>query len=167
MTEHIVPPYFDINRNEHMAMLPEPYDRAPGLAQAAAKAEADVLVYYTETSPIPSYDYYNHMGGVFVYYDETGEKKGTNARIKLRGFKHNPEEVDTEAYPTFKDDMARTIAAVVIWQLQQNKRSVDVDAESDNRGKSATLSSGRLSPYPPNWDRWLREYDLTTENWHL
>ena len=139
---------------DHLTLIPAPFDEYDNLERVADVAEADIIKFYTKAPHLSTLDFFQGSGASYSY-------------VYLRGYKTDPDEIDEEMYPTLKKDIQRTIAAVIVWKIQQERRTVDVVSESDPQGKGYVLRADRLEPFPPNWDRWLREYDIRRVTWSL
>ncbi len=159
--------YFDPNDQSHLAFLPPPIRMAETVERMAPIAEADVINHFTEV-PRPSasdLQDLSQMGGASVTSRLSTQVGSSVFRVFLRGYEQDADDVDTAAYPNLKLDMVRTIAMVIVWRMQQEKREPDALSEASSTGKSITYRSDRLEPFPPNWDRWLRKYDTREPGW--
>lgn len=163
-------PYFDVTNEDHLALLPSGMRDAPDLELLAAEAEADIVRFYTrrDRDPVAVEDYPNSPLS-FASFTRTSTEIGTDSgiRVYLLGYAADPDSVDSTTYPNFVTDLRRTIVSVVAWRLQQAKRGLGVVSEMTAGGTSRAFRADADSPFPPNWDRWLRVYDNREPVWGL
>ena len=135
--------YFDPTSDTDKALLTYDEREAAELALVADLAEKSIVNFYTE---------------------KVGRSR---FRVMLNGYKSNPSDVDSSTYPTFVEDMRLTVASVISWLLAQRQRDPDIVSEFDPGARSRTYRADRLSHFPPNWDFWLRKYDIRGVTWSL
>lgn len=143
--------YFDATSTAHLALLTRSVRSHQDLATEAAKAERDVIMYYTvRQAPIEMY--------TSQFTLSRGYPKGNGVYVCLEGFDPDADNVDDAELVTALRD---TIADVLTWRLSKYGESPLISGVSTAVGSSKTFNENATSDFPPrDWNWRLQRWDL-------
>lgn len=156
--------YFVSTDESDLAYLPEWARSRSDLDWFASQVEADVIRAYTRQLN-DEWDWYRVNQSVYPVpiprrpYEVLGAREG----VFLYGFKVDASDADVDPY--LKVAMKRTIAEVVVWRIRQVNVDPMLSSEASEKGKSKTYRGGANASFPPEWDRWLRNFSEVEPNW--
>jgi hypothetical protein len=143
--------FFDATNTAHTALIVRSVRTHTDLATEAAKAERDVIMFYTlRQAP-------NEMWNTY-FYTGRGFPKGNGVYVCLEGFDSDADDVtDTE----LKDALRDTIADVLSWRLSRYGESPLLSSVSTAKGSSKVFHEYANGDFPPrDWNWRLSRWDL-------
>ena len=143
--------YFNATNTAHLALLTRSVRAHQDLATEAAKAERDVIMFYTlRQAP---YEMYTSQ-----FTLSRGYPKGNGVYVCLEGFDPDADVVDDEELVVALRD---TIADVLAWRLTKYAESPLLGSVSTAVGSSKTFLENATADFPPrDWCWRLQRWDL-------
>lgn len=147
--------YFNYQNPAHLALLPPPVQSDPWLQNAAAVVEADIIAAYTEvnTGILRRSDF--SMGSVITQALMIGQYY----YVCLRGYQ--TDSLNPLVDPNFATAMVNTVAACIPHRIYNWRRNPMIKMEMGGSGApTKTYSETADRPFPPQWNRYLKPFDL-------
>ena len=144
-----MPSYFQSDNEEHLALLPKDLRTASDLEATAARAERDVISFYTRF--ISAEEVYSLTPVYDPMFPFAAANLGNGYYVFLRGYDPSPLDADDP----LKRALIDTIADVIRWRLLQGKTNPMYQGQD----KQAYAGTAPLKRFPPHWNRGLDLFD--------
>jgi hypothetical protein len=145
-------------------LLRQEYRESPELAAIADECELAVLRYYTKrrrdrrNTNLSTYWSVGSSYGDYMTQDVASPLAwGPSSKPVVWLYGYMPDPAACEAGLAL--DIKRTVALVANWRFAQNRISPVESRRSSQDQVHADYRESANDTFPPNWDRYLRQYD--------
>lgn len=134
--------------NDVALVLPSEFQKAAELDSVVDTIEYELIDRFTRRLDADV--------GADRYPDAYSSDVTSTLFVLLRGYNPLLSMADTG----LAEALRRTIGHCVGWRLQYLRREPHIHSQHTTEGKFARYTSDSKSSFPPDWDKYLRHYDL-------